>query len=154
MTISGFWATSPFERSRIHPVKKGWVDIQKIYIKISVRCVIKKFPKTSVETTCSAWLELLNQFHLHMKRDGPKYPWLVVPQLDRWRRILGRIALRLESLVCNNTITERTNGRIRRFLPLLRLRMSQRNLNARRVTSKQRVIVRVSHNHKSPSIRE
>jgi hypothetical protein len=32
----------------VHPLKKGWVGIQKIYINISVRCVIKKFPKISL----------------------------------------------------------------------------------------------------------
>jgi hypothetical protein len=60
-----------------------------------------------------------------------RYPWMVVLKLDSSWAALGEIALRFESLVCNEAVTERTNGRIRRFLSPFRMRMGHAALSAR-----------------------
>jgi hypothetical protein len=65
-----------------------------------------------------------------------QYAGMVVLQLDFSWRTLGAIALRLEALVCNEAVTERTNGRIRRFLSPLHMRIGHASLSARRLISK------------------
>jgi hypothetical protein len=62
-----------------------------------------------------------------------RHPWMVVLKLDSSWAAARRIALLLESLDCNEAVTEHTNGRIRGFLSPFRMRMGHAALSARRL---------------------
>jgi hypothetical protein len=65
-----------------------------------------------------------------------RYPWAVVGKIDAEWGILADIAMRFEALVCNEAVSERTNGMMRRFLCPFRLRMGRKTLLSRLTVAK------------------
>jgi hypothetical protein len=65
--------------------------------------------------------------HLRLKPipDKNRYPWPAMATEAGPMGILADIALRLEVLVCNEAVSERTNGTIRRLLAPLHLKMGR-----------------------------
>jgi hypothetical protein len=60
-----------------------------------------------------------------------RYGWMVSKYHDEIHETLSDIAMRLEALVCNEAVTERTNSAMKRILSPYRLRMSPRVLLSR-----------------------
>jgi hypothetical protein len=60
-----------------------------------------------------------------------RYGWIISKYHDEIHETLSDIAQRLEALVCNEAITERTNSAMKRMLSPFRLRMSSRVLLSR-----------------------
>jgi hypothetical protein len=65
-----------------------------------------------------------------------RYAWGVLKTYDNPWSALSDIALRIETLVCNEAVSEQTNGTMRRLLAPLRLRMGRETLLSRLVLSK------------------
>jgi hypothetical protein len=57
--------------------------------------------------------------------DKNRYPWAGMATEAGPMRILADIALRLEALACNEAVSERANGTMRRLLAPLRLKMGR-----------------------------
>jgi hypothetical protein len=76
------------------------------------------------------------EFPMREEADTARYPWIVLLRKDASWRTLADIALRLESLLCNEAVTERTNGTMRRFLSPLRMRMGHAAITARLMLAK------------------
>jgi hypothetical protein len=68
--------------------------------------------------------------------DNTRYPWAILDQRKDGWSILADIALRLEALVCNEAVSERTNGTMRRMLAPLSLRMGRKTLLSRLTIAK------------------
>jgi hypothetical protein len=60
---------------------------------------------------------------LRPNNETNRFPWGFHDCMDEGWRILSEIALRLQSLVCNEAVSERTNSAIKRVLGLFRLKM-------------------------------
>jgi hypothetical protein len=67
-----------------------------------------------------------------------RYSWAIASHQSGWE-VLADIALRLEALVCNEAVSERTNSAMRRVLAPFRLRMGHDALLSRLTLSKHRV---------------
>jgi hypothetical protein len=60
-----------------------------------------------------------------------RYSWIVSHQNDEIHQILSDIAQRIEAMVCNEAVTERTNSAMKRILSPFRLRMGSNVLLSR-----------------------
>jgi hypothetical protein len=98
--------------------------------------------KGATESDCHVTLSAFQRYssvpgrYLPMNEDETeRYPWMVLLRNVPWTS-LAVIGLRLESLLCNEAVTERTNGTMRRFLSPLRMRMGRAPLSARLMLAK------------------
>jgi hypothetical protein len=95
---------------------------------------------TRAETIIGIFQEYMtaSSFDLRIKAIPGKnrYAWGVLKSDDSPWSALSDIALRIETLVCNEAVSERTNGAMRRLLAPLRLRMGRETLLSRLVLSK------------------
>jgi hypothetical protein len=76
------------------------------------------------------------EFPMKEEADTARYLWIGLLRKDASWRILADIALRSESLLCNEAVTKRTNGTMRRFLSPLRMRMGHTAITARLMPAK------------------
>jgi hypothetical protein len=92
-----------------------------------------------VETAIGAFQEFITaspaDLFLKPIRGKNRYSWAVCCHRSGWD-ILGDIALRIETLVCNEAVSERTNSAMRRVLAPFRLRMGHDALLSRLTIAK------------------
>jgi hypothetical protein len=60
-----------------------------------------------------------------------RYPWALTGETYQDWALLADIALRLEALICNEAVSERTNGNMRRVLAPFRMKMAPQTLLSR-----------------------
>jgi hypothetical protein len=61
-----------------------------------------------------------DELPMKQEQDSARYSWMILLQTEASWRNLADIALRLESLLCNEAVTERTNANARSALKLRR----------------------------------
>jgi hypothetical protein len=68
--------------------------------------------------------------------DTNRYPWSIQSGSGPHWAVLSDIAIRLEALVCNEAVSERTNGAMRRLLAPFRMKMKRQVLLSRLTLAK------------------
>jgi hypothetical protein len=68
--------------------------------------------------------------------DANRYSWGIQSAIGTHWAVLADIAIRLEALVCNEAVSERTNGAMRRLLAPFRMKMMRQVLQSRLTIAK------------------